>query len=480
MQHADSPPLPQIVASLLFPLLFPLIAGLLRPQGQGQGEAKRGAKRRANNAIFGDENYTYSYFHTRRASSVTTAIISIPYPNPFGDSLRLSQLVKEEEIVKKKFASGQIVKVPENYNEEHLHIALDKVAVCSSLYDRTKGPHMHEFDSRQMDPTGFKQQLLRMFGIRLTLRELGALFEFFDADSSGLIDMTEFLLSFFQLAPRGAKANVRLEGMKNGEPYVIPGPEVEVRVSEGSERSKLSDTVLYNGLTNNPCSSLRFASLRSSPRLRSSQDQDTRIAMSAMKRIRNDASRNPTFDLKASFDKFDRDRSGSISHEELRKIVTSICKGGDHGTLSENSIQCFIKLFDPNGDGEIKYDEFAYVFFNQRGSMKGGRRLDKEMQKNIDRVVDNIDRRREEREARWEEEQYFASMATATTKAKNKPIVMTKQIIRTAVKVMDKVRQRTAKMSLKEAFNHFDIDNSGTISHDELGEAELKTGGAKR
>ena len=290
---------------------------------------------------------------------------------------------------------------------------------------------MHEFDSRQMDPTGFKQQLMRMFGIRLTLKELGALFEFFDADSSGLVDMTEFLVSFFQLAARGAKAKLRLEALKMGEGYSIPELEVE--------------------------------------------GKDTRIAMAAMKRIRNEASRNPTFNLKASFDKFDRDGSGSISHEELRKIIISITKGGDHGELSETSVQCFIKMFDPNGDGEIKYDEFAYVFFNQRGSLKGGKRIDKEVQKNVERVAGNIARRREAREAREEQ----SGLDLTTRSVTNKPIIMTKSMIKTAVRVMDKVRQRTAKMSLKEAFNHFDVDNSGSISHDELVTAITEVSGKK-
>ena len=70
-----------------------------------EGEIGRGVKRRANNAIFGDENHTCSYFrtgcgggtctrsyfYTRRASFVTTAIILIPRPNPFCVSLHSSQ-----------------------------------------------------------------------------------------------------------------------------------------------------------------------------------------------------------------------------------------------------------------------------------------------------------------------------------------------------------------------------------------------------
>ena len=45
-----------------------------------QGEAKRRAKRRASKAVSSHENRAHSYFRTRRAFYVTTAIIFIPYP----------------------------------------------------------------------------------------------------------------------------------------------------------------------------------------------------------------------------------------------------------------------------------------------------------------------------------------------------------------------------------------------------------------
>ena len=57
----------------------------------GGGGAKREAKRRASSAISSGETRARSYFRTRRASSITTAIILIPHPNPFRDSLRSLQ-----------------------------------------------------------------------------------------------------------------------------------------------------------------------------------------------------------------------------------------------------------------------------------------------------------------------------------------------------------------------------------------------------
>ena len=57
-----------------------------------EGEIGRGAKRRADNFSVRNKNHSRLYFHTRRTPSPTTAIILIPYPNPFRDSLHSSQI----------------------------------------------------------------------------------------------------------------------------------------------------------------------------------------------------------------------------------------------------------------------------------------------------------------------------------------------------------------------------------------------------
>ena len=56
-----------------------------------KGENERGAKRRADNVCVGNGNHMRSYLRTRRAPSPATAMILIPHPNPFRDSLRSSQ-----------------------------------------------------------------------------------------------------------------------------------------------------------------------------------------------------------------------------------------------------------------------------------------------------------------------------------------------------------------------------------------------------
>jgi phosphoribosylaminoimidazole-succinocarboxamide synthase len=55
------------------------------------GEIRRGAKRLADNVSVENKSHAHLHFYTRRASSLIVAIVLIPHPNLFRDSLRSSQ-----------------------------------------------------------------------------------------------------------------------------------------------------------------------------------------------------------------------------------------------------------------------------------------------------------------------------------------------------------------------------------------------------
>jgi len=361
------------------------------------------------------------------------------------------KMVKQETLDIKKFAKTSVVQVSDDYTFDDLQSALDKVGVTSSLFDRSKAP-ISSFDSGQMDHTGFKQQLYRNFGIRLNNKELGALFEYFDRDDSKLVDMTEFLISFFQLAPRG----------------------VAVRKKKEEEMKILNNTSLND---NNKQNWAKVLQEKHEQEVKANQEKElqkknSKAAAKAMKKIRKMASRDETFNLKTAFRKFDRDNSGSISHEELKEVAIEIC-GGD---ITDGEIACVINLFDPNGDGEVKYDEFAYSFYNRRGN---GCSDDTDL--NEERVKENIKRREREKaqtKTLTETISFMKKNAENTTHRRLEEIVMTKDLIKTATFVMDQVRQKV-KISLREAFDSFDEDESGTISHDELTVAITKVSGRK-
>ena len=256
--------------------------------------------------------------------------------NEYNTRLVRQKVERQEKEDMEKFAKTSVVSVTDDYTADNLRVALDKVAIASSMLDRSKA-QISSFDSGQMDHTGFKQQLWRNFGVRLSNGELGALFEYFDRDDSGLVDMTEFLISFFQLAPRGDK----------------------VRKKREDEMKMLNNTSLNNNNKQNwaKMQQMKHENEVKEREARENEKKNSKAAANAMKKIRLMASNEENFNLKTAFRHFDKDNSGSINHEELKEVVTEICGGN----ITQGEIGCVIKLFDPNGDGDIAYDEVSVI-----------------------------------------------------------------------------------------------------------------------
>lgn len=57
--------------------------------------------------------------------------------------------------------------------------------------------------------------------------------------------------------------------------------------------------------------------------------------------------------LKAAFDMFDKDKSGNISVDEIKKVLSF---GKD---IDEEMIKNIISQIDENNDGEIQFNEFS-------------------------------------------------------------------------------------------------------------------------
>ena len=74
------------------------------------------------------------------------------------------------------------------------------------------------------------------------------------------------------------------------------------------------------------------------------------------------------FDLKEAFAHYDTDGSGSIDMNELMEVIKNICGDEKYEELTDEEKEGIVTLFDPNGDGQIKYSEFVYSFYNRRGN----------------------------------------------------------------------------------------------------------------
>ena len=68
--------------------------------------------------------------------------------------------------------------------------------------------------------------------------------------------------------------------------------------------------------------------------------------------------------LRAVFDKFDVDGSGSVSAKEITKMVRNL-----RLDMTAPQIEQLVKDADPDGSGEICFEEFKYVLQKQLKDM---------------------------------------------------------------------------------------------------------------
>ena len=59
-------------------------------------------------------------------------------------------------------------------------------------------------------------------------------------------------------------------------------------------------------------------------------------------------------DLRAAFDRFDRDRSGNLNYAELRKALASVGL-----TMERKEAKDLLAKYDADGSGEMEFEEFT-------------------------------------------------------------------------------------------------------------------------
>lgn len=109
---------------------------------------------------------------------------------------------KKQEELKKQLMLEQknALKVTYDFEEADFQSAIAKLTEAATKYDRTTAGSvgLDAFEGEAMLPHVFKEQLKRVFNIRLTPPELGALMSYFDKDRDGSVNCAEFLIQFFR------------------------------------------------------------------------------------------------------------------------------------------------------------------------------------------------------------------------------------------------------------------------------------------
>jgi len=107
----------------------------------------------------------------------------------------------EQELKAKELANKNALQVASQFTEEEALQAMLKMTEAAFYFDKTMpgAPSLTAFESLEMDPVVFKEQLRRAFNMKLSPPELAALMCFFDPKGTGKIVCQEFLMKFLKL-----------------------------------------------------------------------------------------------------------------------------------------------------------------------------------------------------------------------------------------------------------------------------------------
>ncbi|CAM9433698.1 unnamed protein product [Scytosiphon promiscuus] len=113
---------------------------------------------------------------------------------------------KEREI-----AWRAALKVSDSFDENDRESAMEKISDAASRYDKNHPSclGLDAFEGALMPPHIFKEQLKRVFGLKLSPGELGAMMQEFDKDGDGTVNCSEFLLTFFRIGFEGRNKALR-------------------------------------------------------------------------------------------------------------------------------------------------------------------------------------------------------------------------------------------------------------------------------
>lgn len=124
---------------------------------------------------------------------------------------RISNLKKTlEETSIKRFITKRDADISYDYTATDLGNVLDLIAKTAAHHDSRFSLELNNFKTR-LNPTAFRDQLSTSFGIKMSPKELGALFQHVDRDGNGLVDGDEFLIVFAREGDRWRKMELERE-----------------------------------------------------------------------------------------------------------------------------------------------------------------------------------------------------------------------------------------------------------------------------
>jgi Ca2+-binding EF-hand superfamily protein len=237
-----------------------------------------------------------------------------------------------------EFEQKNQIEIDYDYTEEIRKNALDKLTLAAFKYDRLMpgAVQLNAFDGSIMTPKVFKEQLKHVFNIKLSPKELGALMNYFDRTSSGVINCAEFLIIFYRI------------GFEERSKYLRQERERRHRIQQEKKKKLL----------------LQQEDLEAKNKLKVSYHYTEEEKEIAFRKLRNAAR---LYDKSTPGAPSMRGFDGAylephIFKEQLRRVFNL--------KLTPSELGALMHAFDDDGDGTINCAEFTKNFlklgFNER------------------------------------------------------------------------------------------------------------------
>lgn len=276
----------------------------------------------------------------------------------------------QHEIKELRLERGTEITLVTDYTEADTASVLDKVTEASVKYDRmmpgTVGTDA--FEVEYMSPSVFKEQIKRVFNMRVSAREFAALVNYFDADGTGQINCAEFLVLFFR------------KGFERRSLRIREAFERDKRANEEREK-KIKDDLAELDKRNAMKVSYKFT------------EEDKAVAQMKLREAAKLYNKNSA--AAASMKAFES--KDMLPHEfksQLKRLFNL--------TLTAPQLGALMSIFDIDGDGSVSCQEFTKCFFNMgfaerqaelRLVMERQRREEKERKEYNQKKIEEMDRK---------------------------------------------------------------------------------------
>ena len=238
--------------------------------------------------------------------------------------------ILEAEMKAKELAGKNSLQVADAFAEQDLQVAMHKLTEAAFRYDRAMpgAANLNSFNSLEMEPHVFKEQMRRAFNMKLTPPELAALMSFFDPSGKGKIVCKDFLQTFLKkgFEERSKKAAEWREVCREGLERLAREEEEK---KEALERKVLVDVGGYTE--------------------RDYQEAKQRLTLAALKYHKDPGSN-------AGLDAFEAEHLPPHVFKEQLRMAFNL-------KVSPGELAALMAIYDPQGTGRVHCKSFLNAFF---------------------------------------------------------------------------------------------------------------------